>query len=85
MLRERMDWRCVVGACAILALAGCDTGRGQWLRTSSASKDVLADPVQSDPSFARPAELKGFFAPGRWGGGWSPEARGIERSLGVDS
>ena len=66
-------------------LCGCEAWRRQSGRSSplTVGEDVLADPVASDPSFAKPAELGSFFRGGRLQGALSSEARDVEKSLGV--
>ncbi len=68
--------------CLAIAVCGCDRWRKQTLRNDARDPQAGSDPVSTDPSFERPSELQGFFKGGR-AGTLSPEARDIERSLGV--
>lgn len=72
-------------ALVLPSLCGCEAWRRQSARSVplTASEQVLADPVANDPSFAKPEELGGFFRGGRAQGTLSPEARDVEKSLGV--
>jgi hypothetical protein len=61
-------------------LTGCDA----WHRAHTRADDALkySGIDRQDPSLERPDELKGFFS-GTNSGGWSSQARDIEKSLGA--
>lgn len=81
MSRRMINLALVAGL--LVGLSGCEYWRKHRVREGSRFLEgSSSDPAASDPTFARPDELKGFF-PGRMQGTWSPEARNIERSLGV--
>ncbi len=61
-------------------LTGCDA----WHRGNTRANDALkySGINAGDPSLERPDELKGFFSDTN-SGGWSSQARSIEKSLGA--
>jgi hypothetical protein len=67
-----------------LVLVGCEPWRRHAMRSDpGAGQSGQASRALEDPSFSRPAELKGFFKGNRSAGTWSSEAREIEENLGV--
>jgi hypothetical protein len=87
-MARRLQGTALVSLGLVLPLAGCESHRS-WLRpgdhgdTTTATKDPYSDTskipsVDSDSHAFQP-----FFKNDRRSGGWSSEARDIEKDLGV--
>ena len=81
-MSRRLRLPLVVGL-TFVALAGCDATTRPWQRKAKEPASIYLDEPTEDPSFARPEEARGFFKSNRNFGGWSSEAREIEKSFGV--
>jgi hypothetical protein len=89
-MRRRVGWT-VMGCLGLtLSLAGCETHR-PWLRPRDGDEGS-SRAVNSDSSTAKipgvdsdSTNPQSFFKNDRRSGGWSSEARSIERDLGVGS
>ena len=79
----RTIFGCLFMASLLAAAPGCDH-RKQALRSGLTTEtEPPADPVKDDPTFQRPADLKGFFKQNRYTGALSSEAQEIETNLGI--
>jgi hypothetical protein len=97
-MMRRLFWRGLVLGSAAIGAAGCDTHRC-FLRPKDPAESVAQKRGQDDPSKVSAVESdpskimsvdsddknpKPFFNGGRRSGGWSSEARDIEKNLGVN-
>ncbi len=82
-MNKRMAWaRALVVLSAVACGTGCDTHR--WAtRDDQDSKSGNANADSSKVIGGDPSSSGGFFKNNRLSGGWSSQARDIERDLGV--
>jgi len=84
---RRFSRRALIWSVIGVSLAGCDTHR-PWLRQddqeTTAKKDFNVDTTKIPSVDSDAKDPQPFFKNNRLKGGWSSEARAIERDLGVN-